>query len=516
MKKTLNINIGNSIIHIEEDAYEMLTVYLNEVKQHFAKNADDFEIVTDIENRIAEMFGEMLSEQQKQVVSIFDVQSVIRQMGSVKDFESSEEENPAEDYRTQSQAFNPVKKLYRDTDQAMIAGVCAGLGHYVAIDIRWIRLITFFTLFIGGAGVLAYIILWIMIPKAETKTEKMNMRGQETTLRGFANIHLDPLVQQSKGFLAEFFDVVGNFVKGTGKAIFKAIALLIIAAASFGLISLFITLIALMGIWDADVANYFPFNIINQEYFNPLAVSAFLVGAIPLIALILFSVRVAFSSRDINKTLSFVLLVIWLAGVAPLIFYITKISSEFKEGAEFSQVSELKPYQTYTLTVDRTRFFSKEDSMRYSIDAENYRGRKILTDIDDEFKAPRNVRLWIEKSESGKISLSQNFKSRGRNFQTALKNAQNIHYDFLQTDSLINFNPMVQLNKDTRWRGQEVELTMKVPVGTFLNISEELGRYLNGPNYWDCGHGSHQGFTEWVMTEDGVKCRHEAPVKDTD
>jgi len=64
MKKTLNINIGNSIIHIEEDAYEMLTVYLNEVKQHFAKNADDFEIVTDIENRIAEMFGEMLSEQQ--------------------------------------------------------------------------------------------------------------------------------------------------------------------------------------------------------------------------------------------------------------------------------------------------------------------------------------------------------------------------------------------------------------------------------------------------------------------
>jgi len=355
-----------------------------------------------------------------------------------------------------------------------------------------------------------------MIPKAETKTEKMNMRGQETTLRGFANIHLDPLVQQSKGFLAEFFDVVGSFVKGTGKVIFKTIALLIIAAASFGLISLFITLIALMGIWDADVANYFPFNIINQEYFNPLAVSAFLVGAIPLIALILFSVRVAFSSRDINKTLSFVLLIIWLAGMAPLIFYITKISSEFKEGAEFSQVTELKLYQTYTLTMDRTRFFSREDSLRYSIDAENYRGRKILTDIDDEFKAPRNVRLWIEKSESGKISLSQNFKSRGRNFQTALKNAQNIHYDFLQTDSLINFNPMVQLNKDTRWRGQEVELTMKVPVGTFLNISEELGRYLNGPNYWDCGHESHQGFTEWVMTEDGVKCRHEAPVKDAD
>ena len=60
MKKTLIINIGNTIIHIEEDAYEILTAYLNDIKQHFAKNADDVEIVTDIENRIAEMFAEIL------------------------------------------------------------------------------------------------------------------------------------------------------------------------------------------------------------------------------------------------------------------------------------------------------------------------------------------------------------------------------------------------------------------------------------------------------------------------
>jgi hypothetical protein len=63
MKKTLNINIGNSIIHIEEDAYEILTAYLNEVKFHFSRSADNLEIVTDIENRIAELFTEILREQ---------------------------------------------------------------------------------------------------------------------------------------------------------------------------------------------------------------------------------------------------------------------------------------------------------------------------------------------------------------------------------------------------------------------------------------------------------------------
>jgi len=508
MKKTFNINIGNSIIHIEEDAYEMLTAYLIEVKQFFAKSADDFEIVTDIENRIAEMFAELLTDQQKQVISIFDVQSVIRQMGSVKDFESSEE--TADEYKIAPQPISAVKKLYRDTDQALIAGVCSGIAHYLDLDIRWVRLIAFFTVLLAGSGVLAYIILWVMIPRAETKTEKMYMRGQETNLRGFANIHLEPLVEQSKGFLAEFFDVLGNFLTGAGKIVFRVIAIGIIICSSFFLISLFISMIALLGIWDADIANYFPFSIVNEEYFAPLTVSAFVVGAVPLLALILFSARVAFSNREVNKTLSFILLIIWLAGIAPLIIYVTKISSEFKEGAEFSQLSDLKTYSSYTLTVDRTRFFSKQDSLSYSIDAENYRGKKILADIDDEFKAPKDARLWIEKSESGKVSLTQNFRSRGKNFETALKNAQNIHYDFLQTDSVINFNPMVQLDKNTRWRGQEVELTLKVPVGTHIRISDEFSRYMSGNIYWDCDHENYSGYYELIMTDNGIKCKHEA------
>ena len=111
MKKTLNINIGNSIVHIEEDAYEMLTVYLNEVKHHFAKNADDFEIVTDIENRIAEMFGEILTAQQKQAINIDDVKSVTAQMGSVKDFETSEESEGTSDPLSHIPPYDGVKKL---------------------------------------------------------------------------------------------------------------------------------------------------------------------------------------------------------------------------------------------------------------------------------------------------------------------------------------------------------------------------------------------------------------------
>ncbi|TDQ07698.1 PspC domain-containing protein [Pedobacter metabolipauper] len=505
MKKTLNINIGNTIIHIEEDAYELLTVYLNEVKFHFSKNADNFEIVTDIENRIAEMFSEILAAQQKQAISIEDVQSIIEQMGSVKDFETSEE---AEEDQYTGPSFNPIKKLYRDTDKANIAGVCVGLAHYMDVSVSWVRLAFLVSAGFGGAGILAYLILWIMIPKAGTKTEKMFMRGEEANLRGFANSYLHPFVDESRGFIARSFDALGRFIHGTGKIIFKILAVFIIAVGSFTLISLFITLIAILGVWDASLYHQFPFNIINEEYFTTLAFAAFVTCAVPLLALVLFTVRVAFSSRPVNKTFSFVLLIIWLFGMGSSIFYAVKISSDFKESAEFSQTVELKPYQAYTLNIDRTRFFTSADSLRYQIDPNRYKGRKILTDRDwNNNEQPRNIRLTMVKSEDNSVSMTQNYSSRGRTFEDALKNAQNTHYDFAQKGAVLNFSSALQILQNVNWRDQELEMILKVPVGTSLTINKDLNRSLNGYNYW-CDHDDNSDYTEWIMTDTGLKCKY--------
>ncbi|MES2829521.1 MAG: PspC domain-containing protein [Bacteroidota bacterium] len=511
MKRTFNINIGNSIVHIEEDAYETLTVYLNEVKFHFARNVDNFEIVTDIENRIAEMFAEILSTQQKQAIDINDVRSVTSQMGSVKDFESDE----AEEEHASTAHFGQVKKLYRDTDQAIVAGVCAGLGHYMDIEERWIRLIAILTVLLGGSGVLAYIVLWVMIPKAESRSEKMAMRGEEVNLKGFANSYLHPFVKNSRGFLAEAFDLLGRFIQGTGKVIFKAFAVIIIVCSSLALISLIICVVALLGLWDSEIHN-FPFSVINEEYFSVAMLGALLTAGIPVLALILFSVRVAFSNRPINKTFSFVLLIFWLTGVGISIYYTAKITSQFKENAEYAQASELKPFSSYTLIIDRARFFTKQDSLQYHLDSGNYSGRKILTNDFDDYNMPRNVSLSIEKSEDGKVSLSQNYSSQGFNFEDALKNAQNIlPYGFLQQDSLLTFSPILQLKKAANWRNQEISMVLKVPVGTKLNINREFSRYLSLYGYWDCEHEDISEFTQLVMTTDGIKCQHEA-VHDND
>ena len=56
-----------------------------------------------------------------------------------------------------------MKRLYRNTSEAKLGGVCAGLGEYLNIDPVIIRLL--FLLFFFAGGVIAYIIAWVIVPE---------------------------------------------------------------------------------------------------------------------------------------------------------------------------------------------------------------------------------------------------------------------------------------------------------------------------------------------------------------
>ena len=60
---------------------------------------------------------------------------------------------------------NGTKRLYRIREGRVVAGVCAGLAAYFGIDPTLVRLaFALFTIF-GGAGVLLYLVAWIVIPE---------------------------------------------------------------------------------------------------------------------------------------------------------------------------------------------------------------------------------------------------------------------------------------------------------------------------------------------------------------
>ena len=180
MNKTVNINLAGTFFHIDENAYLKLQRYLEAIKRSFTDSQGRNEIIADIETRIAELFNERV-QNEKQVVSIKEVEEVIAIMGQPEDYIVDEEIFEDEPVKQHTQSSSH-RKLFRDTDNAYIGGVSAGLGHYFGIDALWIRLIWVALLFGAGSGVLVYIILWILMPVAESTADKLSMSGKPVNI----------------------------------------------------------------------------------------------------------------------------------------------------------------------------------------------------------------------------------------------------------------------------------------------------------------------------------------------
>lgn len=177
MKITLSINLGGSSFNIDEDAYEELRKYLESLEVHFAKEEGAAEIMNDIEARIAELFRAKLSGY-KQVITIEDVREVIMVLGKPEDFYGEEESKSRE-----KQTTGGYHRIYRDPDNRILGGVCAGMGAYWDIEPWILRIIFTVLIFAGGFGLMVYLILWIVLPEARTTAQKIEMRGEPVNIQ---------------------------------------------------------------------------------------------------------------------------------------------------------------------------------------------------------------------------------------------------------------------------------------------------------------------------------------------
>jgi phage shock protein PspC (stress-responsive transcriptional regulator) len=178
MKKTISINLNSFIFNIDEDAYNMLNVYLGKLEEHFLKQEEGAEIVKDIESRIAEIFS-MKIKDNKQVININDVEEVINILGNVEDITGDESEQAEEE---KSKETKKSKKLYRDSETKILGGVCGGLAEFTGVSIVFWRIIFLVFLFVSQIGIIAYLILWIAVPEARTTAQKIEMKGGKITL----------------------------------------------------------------------------------------------------------------------------------------------------------------------------------------------------------------------------------------------------------------------------------------------------------------------------------------------
>ncbi len=169
MKKTVNAGIGGRNFTLDEDAYSRLEGYLKLFRTHL-KDVPVEEVMDDLESRIAELFTEKVGSGSR-VVDINLVEEVINQLGM-------------------GAAAAPPRKLFRDPENARIAGVCAGLAQYFDVDITLVRVLMLVALFAGSAGFWIYVILWIVVPKALTPAQQCEMRGISPTAENLAKFTL--------------------------------------------------------------------------------------------------------------------------------------------------------------------------------------------------------------------------------------------------------------------------------------------------------------------------------------
>lgn len=220
MKKTLTVNLGGTVYHIDDDAYRLLDNYLSNLKQFFRKQEGAEEIVNDIENRIAELFAERVSAG-KQVITIEDVEEIIARVGKPEDFGVSEEEEAEGNQKKQSTASGHSqsaqgsarsttgssipRRLFRDPDNKLLGGVAAGVAAYLDWDITLVRILMIVLLFVPYCPmIIPYIIGWIIIPEAHTAAEKLSMRGEAVTVENIGKTVTDGFEKVADG--------VNNFV----------------------------------------------------------------------------------------------------------------------------------------------------------------------------------------------------------------------------------------------------------------------------------------------------------------
>ncbi len=164
MKTTVNANIGSQAFVLDEDAYETLRDYLDDIRARLSE--DPAEVMNDIEIRLAEIFGERVTSPMR-VVTLEIVRAAMARMGEPAAF--GERPQTAETFVAPNVDATNARRLYRSTENRSIAGVCAGLAEYLDIDPTAVRLATLLAVLLGGVSIWIYIILWIVVPENPRK-----------------------------------------------------------------------------------------------------------------------------------------------------------------------------------------------------------------------------------------------------------------------------------------------------------------------------------------------------------
>ena len=314
MKKTLTVNLGGTVFHIDEDAYQLLDKYLANLRIHFRKEEGSDEIMDDFEMRISELLNERV-RLGYEVITIEQVEEVIKRMG--KPEEIFEEEEKSTDHEDNYRAHR------------ILGGVAGGFAAYMDWDPTAVRIVLFLLMFFYGITVPLYFLLWIIVPMARTATEKLEMRGQSVTVEnigktvtdGFEKVsnNVNDFISSDKprnffqkladvfvlviGFILKFFIILaGIFLLPP-----LVLVVFILVVVTFALLMGGAGLIYNLSPFGADLINGAPLSMAIMG-----CIGTILFIGIPIFSLIYAICSQLFKVRPLPTQARWILLALWL------------------------------------------------------------------------------------------------------------------------------------------------------------------------------------------------------------
>jgi phage shock protein PspC (stress-responsive transcriptional regulator) len=633
MKKTININFQGQLITIEETAYHLLNQYIVSLKVYFGRDAEGNEIVNDIENRIAELFGNRLKHGIP-CITDDDVTVIIDTIGRVEDFDEIDEEPALPPPHPKGSTMTPPlptvddeprKKLYRKTNDKILGGVCSGLAHYLKVDpvfvrlgfvflsslLFWVYIIMWIVLlgkelpnnvskrlyrnpndrFIGGVcgGIAAYfridtwiprlifllpllfnmlglvriplnlfshtmfsssfpfnftssvnlslagiyIILWIIVPKAVTVKQKLEMMGEEEYLRTIRETMNDNVAHSRSSRVnaaasatvsdpvkpVESITVVDDsidkqtdteninnataqgaipppppphtsyasaqpqrsgclsFLIGMVKVAFFAIVGIIVAGFMISLFTLIFTGAKLVPLQSLFIDAGFEHTL--------LWVSIILTLLIPFVGVIIWIVRRVMKSKS-RPAIGFVVAALWFVGIVAGLTLGFNITRKFSIDSLQETNIELTTPTTNKLYIDMARYSSDYFSVtpgtsNFIIGPHRFGEDEINTlpfyNVDEDSLLFNNIDLRIKTSKDTLFHVKTIYSSFERNYKSAKANLKEFDFTLEQNDSVLWIPQFFKTPKEQGYRKQFVVVEIYVPSGYKLEVSDELEDY---------------------------------------
>lgn len=492
MNKTININLGGTFFHIDEDAYNKLNKYLEAIKRSITDPQGKEEIIKDIEVRIAELFTERMKSD-KQVITVRELDEVIAIMGQPEDYAVDNEIFEDEQTNQSYQAPRSHKKLFRDIDNSYLGGVSSGLGHYLGIDAIWIRLFwVLLTIFSSGIFILFYILFWILVPAAVTVADKLTMTGEPVNISNIEkkvketyenvadkikNADYDKYGKKIKTGGDAFGQALGNFFMALFTIFVKFIGVILLLVSSLTLIGLFI------GLFITGISGFFTdwqtdfFYVVNDSIIPVWlwSITLFVAIGIPFFALFILGLKILIPHlKPLNRIVNLTFVGLWILSVGALIMFgVQQTISSAQSGSIInSEVLEVKAADTLYVTMNTNKKLEIESRRRIK--------PSLRYDENDEpILYFNDIRIMVKATNEPHASISIEKKAKGKNYKEARDRAQNINYNYTLDGNKLALDGYFISNVEQKYRGQQVEVTLYLPEGVTFNADRNTQSFQN-------------------------------------